>query len=304
MNRQERRRQAKLGKDGGGSAPVFGADDALSFLSARRPTVMPAPGPASAPIPVKTDVSTPVQFRASDALRAGRTVAAVAEAVRAAGEIADQAWQAARPPVEARKAQGFACAAGCAWCCYQQVAVAPAEAVAIARHIEATFSPEQRAALDQRIAVLDDQARGKGLWSRARLKTPCVMLNADGACSIYEVRPLRCRGVYSRDAAQCQWVMENPDQVYGNPDRHATPGPYPVEPAKIMDTALTGLARACQEKGLDWEALELTAALRLTLGNPEVTGRYLAGETVLAQARLPERDDGDPSRGPTGGPTG
>ena len=125
-----------------------------------------------------------------------------------------------------------------------------------------------------------------------------MFLADNGACSIYEVRPLRCRGVYSRDAAQCQWVMENPDAVYGNPARHATPGPYPVEPAKIMDTALTGLARACQEKGLDWEALELTAALRLILGHPEVSERYLGGEAVLAPARLPERDDGDPAKGP------
>jgi hypothetical protein len=295
MNRKERRRQAKTGT-GSPSGPAFGADDALAFLSGRRP--VPAPPPAAAP-PPKTDTSTAVQFRALDALRAGRSVSAVTEAVRAAGAVADQAWNTARPVVEARKQAGFACAAGCSWCCYQQVAVAPAEAIAIARHVETTFTSEQRAGLTARIAALDDKARGLGLWSRARLKSPCVMLAENGACSIYEVRPLRCRGVYSRDAGQCQWVMENPDQVYGNPDRHATPGPYPVEPAKIMDTALTGLARACQEAGLDWQALELTAALRLILGHPEVTERYLGGEPVLAPARLPERDDGDPAHGPT-----
>ncbi len=276
----------------------FGANDALAFMArggAARPPLRPpveaAPAPlAEAPLPEAKIVSA-AYFRATDALRAGRSPAAIAAAVSATAALADQAWADARPAAEARKQPGFACAAGCAWCCHQQVAASPAEAVAIARHVTSTFAPEALAALKARLAALDTRSRGLGLWERARLKTPCAFLHPDGNCSIYEVRPLRCRGVYSRDAAHCRWTMENPDHVFGNPDRHAKPGPYPVEPAKIMDLALTGLARALNEVGLAWGALELTAALRVALETPDAGDRYAAGEAIFAGTELPNRDD-------------
>src|SRR5262249_9561697 len=99
----------------------------------------------------------------------------------------------------------------------------------------------------------------------------------------------RCRGVVSRDAAHCQWAMENPDQIFGNPDRHGKPGPYPVEPAKIADAALTGLARACKEFGLKWDALELTAALRMLLDDMSIAERHLKGGDAFAGAALPDK---------------
>lgn len=270
---------------------AWGGDDALSWLvnrGARHPA--PSPPPTPAPPLDERQLATATQFAALDVLRADRTPAAVATAVAATADLADRAWAELRPVAEARKRPDFACAAGCAWCCHQQVAVAPAEAIAIARHVTETFPPPALAELRARLAALDARSRGLGLWGRARLKTPCAFL-VSGECSIYEVRPLRCRGVYSRDADHCRWAMEAPDQIFGNPDRHAKPGPYPVEPAKIMDAALTGLARAFNECGLPWAALELTAAVRMALDSPELGERYLAGEPVFAGAELPARDD-------------
>ena len=272
----------------GDSKPgAWGGADALSWLVNRgaqapaRPAV-PMPAPVSPP----ADLTNAVYFRALDALRAGRTPAAVASAAAVAGELADRAWTETRPAVEARKQPGFACAAGCAWCCYQQVATAPAEAVAIAAYVLRTFSAEALAALKARLADLDGASHGLGVAGRARLKRPCAFLD-QGRCTIYAVRPLRCRGVYSRDAEHCRWAMENPGQVFDSPDRHATPGPYPVEPAKIMDAALTGLARALRDQGLAWETLELTAALRVALDTPDAADRYLAGAPAFAGAELP-----------------
>ena len=266
---------------------AWGGADALSWLVNRAPG-----GPAAAAAPPRitdSQIANAVQFKALDALRADRTAAGLAGAVAAAAGAADQAWADVRPAVEARKQPGFACAAGCAWCCHQQVAIAPAEAVAIARHVTRTFPPDALAALQARLAALDARTRGLGVPDRAKLKAPCAFL-ADGNCSVYAVRPLRCRGVYSRDAAHCQWAMENPDQVFGSPDRHAKPGPYPVEPARIMDAALTGFARALRDRGLAWEALELTAAVRIALDTPDAGERYLAGEPVFRGAELPSRD--------------
>lgn len=261
----------------------WGGADAMAWL-VKRGTAAPRPAAAKT-----ADISTAVHVKAADALRAGRTPAGVTAAAAAAGELADAAWAEARPVVEARKPTDFACAAGCAWCCYQQVAVAPAEAIAIARHVTSTFPPPALTALKTRLAALDARTRGLGVADRARLKTPCAFLE-DGRCTIYTVRPLRCRGVYSRDAAHCRWAMENPEQIFGSPDRHAKPGPYPVEPAKIMDAALSGVARALRDRGLAWQALELTAAVQAALDVPDAAGRYVADEAVFRDAALPPRD--------------
>jgi Fe-S-cluster containining protein len=267
----------------------------LAFLSgARRPTVpppvVPAPAPAAeAKPPPERALTNAVYFRTLDALRSGRSVAAVSAAVREARDRAERLWAERRPEVEARKTPGLACAAGCAWCCYQQVAVEPLEAIAIARHI-AELPAETRAALAQRLAETDERTRGLGLLARARLKEPCAFL-ADGRCSIYEVRPLRCRGIYSRDAGHCRWAMENPDLYFAGRGQREGPGPYPTEPTRIVDLALTGLHRATRDFGLPLYELELVAAVRTALAAPDVSQRYLNGEPVFAAAALPQRDE-------------
>ncbi len=301
MNRKDRRRQGKQARTAApGTAPPsgrgFGAEDALALLTGRRagaPPVAPPVAQAAAPPPSAVSegkIATSVYFKAMDALRAGRETSAIVEAVAGARSFAERAWAEHRPAVEARKTPAFSCAAGCAWCCYQQVAVSPAEAIAIAHYLATTLSPAALDELKAKIAALDERTRGLGIWARAKLQTACVFLK-NGQCSIYSARPLRCRGVYSRDAGHCQRVQENPDSVYGNRALHGKPGPYPREPAQIMDAALSGLARACNERGLSWEALELTAAMRIALEEPAVGDRYAKGEGVFAGAELPPRDD-------------
>lgn len=310
MNRKDRRRQAKLGQPAPASAPSpaggFGAADALAYLTHTRPTVplpqaaAPAARPPSAlPAPQaletqgEQDFARAVYYRFLDALRtrsADTVIAALAEIVAQVERL----WSGLRPQVEARKTPGFACAAGCAWCCYQQVAVEPAEALTIARHIATRLSPETRAALERRLAEVDARTRGLGIVARARLRAPCAFL-ADGRCSIYEVRPLRCRGVYSRDADHCRWAMENPDDYFAGRGQRDGAGPYPVEPTRIARSAVIGLHRAAKEFGVSERHLELVAAVRTALAEPDAGARYLAGEPVFAAATLPERDDPPPA---------
>ena len=270
------------------SSGGFGGDDALAWLAGRRPPTVPVF--SAAPPPLNPGAITErIRHAVLDLLRSRRPADRIAATAAEMAATADQAWAEQRPTVEARKQPGFACASGCAWCCYQQVAVAPAEAIAIANYVTATFPTEALAILKARLAALDRQSHGLGPWGRARLKAPCAFL-VEGACSIYRVRPVRCRGVYSRDAAHCQWAMENPDAVFDNRAQHGKAGPYPVEPAAIVDAALTGLARAFEETGLPWEALELTAALRVALDTSDPAERYAAGEPIFAGCELPARD--------------
>jgi hypothetical protein len=182
-------------------------------------------------------------FRARDALAGTREPAKAALAVMAA---ADEAWAALRPSVEragyggSQRSAGLACRAGCAACCHQRVSVLPAEADAIAAHLRRS-----------------DPARIDRLTERPR-NAACPFLD-DGRCSIYAVRPLRCRGLHSRDAAACRKWPEG---------RAATSavGTFPHAPIALMDAALAGLGQALDEAGHGAATLDLAAAVaeRLT----------------------------------------
>ena len=85
--------------------------------------------------------------------------------------------------------------------------------------------------------------------------------------------------------------MENPDLYFAGRDQRDGPGPYPLEPTRIVDHALAGLYLATRDFGLPLYELELVAAVRTALSAPEISQRYLNGEPVFAAAALPQRDE-------------
>jgi Putative zinc- or iron-chelating domain len=286
--------------------PAFAASDSVVFLATHprgaslSASVAPPPREtqtAAIPAPnayAKADkanyrhLETAAYYRALDAARSaaqGERVAAMARSVHA---LADEVWASVRAEAEpAGQRTQIACAAGCGACCHQLVAIAPAEAAAVAQFVGQRFTPDERSDLAERVGALDAVTRGKTAIDRARLRLPCAFL-VDGSCSIYEARPLRCRAVHSRDAGQCGWVLVNPDAAAQQRGARDGAGPYLVAPAKIMDAALTGLARACRNIGIDGEALELTAASRIALAVPDLEHNLSTGEPVFAAATLPE----------------
>lgn len=73
----------------------------------------------------------------------------------------------------------FACQRGCAQCCHVDLSLSPVETAAVRNHLEANDG-----------ARLRIQSRAN---ARAEDDTRCVMLDDNGACDIYEARPLVCR---------------------------------------------------------------------------------------------------------------
>jgi uncharacterized protein len=225
----------------------------------------------------------------SEAIAAQRSPAGIAAMAAAAAASFDRIWTVIRGAVE-RQGSPFECRSGCAACCNQLVAAAPAEVIALARHVEASFSPAQLLDLKRRLAALDDRSRGLGAFARGYLKTPCALL-VDGKCSAYEARPVRCRSVYSRDVTHCRWVAENPDVVDERRDEIVEPRPYPPEPEVIADAILSALSKTAHEAGLGVEFLELTAGLRIALDTPDAAEAYLRGDEVFAAAVVPDSPD-------------
>lgn len=97
-----------------------------------------------------------------------------------------------------------ACSKGCSACCHVSVMVSADEAAVIASEIGT------KAAKPLRYAVHGDNARS----TLRHYGEACPFL-VQGACSIYESRPLSCRTLFNmdRDALLCTIVPNDPPQV-------------------------------------------------------------------------------------------
>jgi Fe-S-cluster containining protein len=190
----------------------------------------------------------------------------------------------------ARAPEGsVACKAGCDHCCYQVVGVTPPEALTIVAHLRENRTSEELAAIKARVAERWERARGLSSTERFSPDHPCVFL-VNGSCSVYEVRPLACRGMNSLDATECATRLREPvareeflTQGHG--------GRSYLEPIRAFRAVSAGLQLGLAELyHLDMRALDLAAAMHLLLeGPPSLASAWMSGQKVfdsVTQVRL------------------
>ena len=175
---------------------------------------------------------------------------------------------------------GIACSRGCCFCCHMRVVVTAPEILRIAAFFEHTYSVEEREALARRVATTDEQTRGMSDEARGEARLPCPLLVAN-ECSVYPVRPLDCRAYNSRSVAACRDAFES----YADWDV-----PVDAEHQSFYKSVQAGLLQAMARSGRPASLLELTAALRVILEDPDAILRWCAGENVFAAAELSPDD--------------
>lgn len=179
-------------------------------------------------------------------------------------------------------AGSVACRAGCDHCCRQSVGLTPLELFAIVAHLATTRSDSQLAALRAHVSLLAKRASGLSSRERVAQDLPCPLLD-EGKCSIYEVRPLSCRGMNSLDAGICQ------EKLREGPTREAffagtLEGHVFVEPIRAFHAISAGLQLALSECfGLDMRPLDLTASLDLVLSADETVSKAAQTSEALLQ---------------------
>lgn len=206
------------------------------------------------------------------------TVAAVCDALDAVFRLADATWNARRSNVRYMlEAPASACKAGCGWCCHQQVGVSAPEAIRIAVHLRALPEADAKA-LTTRVADVAQRTAGMTTAQRAASKLACPFLGADGACTIYAVRPLRCRGLHSIDVEFCIACHDDIDSMRRKLEAGELKPVYLETPERIYDSALAGVLKALS-KGAPKAvvSLELAAAIAALLAQPKLAERWLAG---------------------------
>jgi hypothetical protein len=184
-----------------------------------------------------------------------------------------------------------ACHSGCSHCCYQAVGVSAPEVFAIYDHLRRTRTPDELDSVVLRIREADDKTRGMTLAERLSPDLPCPFLEKE-RCSIYEVRPLACRGTNSLDATVCERTLRDPD-ARAEFLAGTLAVPCFLEPIRAFHAVTAGMQLALDElHGLQVLPLELTAAMRIMVDEPDtVPLQWLAGEDPFEAARGGDTSD-------------
>jgi uncharacterized protein len=103
----------------------------------------------------------------------------------------------------------FACKKGCAHCCNLRVEVLPPEAFYIANHIKSLPQSKQQlhiTNLERHVSYSNDR-------TFVHYNKPCPFLSENATCSIYTVRPHKCRSNLSKSVESCQ-LNRDPEEDY------------------------------------------------------------------------------------------
>jgi Fe-S-cluster containining protein len=132
---------------------------------------------------------------------------------------------------EAQAGRPYACRAGCSACCHQVVLCTAPEAMLIGHHLHATRSEGALAAMVASLEAQSTAAAGLTFLGYSQARIPCAFLDENGACSIYEVRPMACRALKSFSALACERSPES----WSDLGSHRIPGSGPgLRAAKMV----------------------------------------------------------------------
>jgi Fe-S-cluster containining protein len=176
------------------------------------------------------------------------------------------------------------CKHGCAWCCYMQVGVSAPEVFAIADYLANNKSTLSLDDAKIRLTSLDHKTNNLSAISRLATQQPCAFL-VNNSCSIYEVRPLACRGSNSIDSERCRLHVEDIDDLLNEKKYTSTPWIHDI-PFSIMSTLREGMTAGIEEWGIYHVKLELTAAVRIAVEDPNAIEDWMAGKDVFRKGKL------------------
>lgn len=163
----------------------------------------------------------------------------------------------------------IACARGCAHCCRNTwIEATPPEVFFTVRNLPAG----QRQAATESVLRACEKTEGASLSERLKLKVPCPLLDDDGVCGIYPIRPVACRIAVSANAEICRrsFMEQSGESI-----------PVPAPWAPLRQGYRVALDAALLNAGLDCAMTEWNSALSSALADPGAEAAWLRGERVF-----------------------
>jgi hypothetical protein len=157
------------------------------------------------------------------------------------------------------------------------VLVSIPELVRIIEHVREQFDETAIAALRARSATYAAQVEGRDVNRATTESVPCPLLVGD-LCSVYEARPLVCRGYNSTDADACSRAHDDPGVL--------VPTFAPVK--DVTDGATVGMAQRLREAACGDAMVDLGTAVHMALNSDAHWAEaVVGGELDLSAAERP-----------------
>ena len=159
-----------------------------------------------------------------------------------------------------------ACRSGCSFCCYYKVDVRAHEIFAIKEYIDKYFDREK---IDGILADANKNAEKIRTLTydehmATNIKCPFLI---DNACSVYPVRPFKCRNFHAIDVEGCE-------KSYIEPTNLSIPTTL-IESVSLYGTAHSdGFEGAIERAGYDNRAYDLNTALIEAYDEPSSLKRF------------------------------
>jgi len=211
------------------------------------------------------------QTLTSDALKAGIRLKTVVSAAADVARYADEALAI----VDDEYRPALHCKKGCSYCCCKPgVLTTIPELLRILDHVRSTFRTNELSELNDRARRYATQIEGRNFNDPTDQSVPCPLL-VDGCCSVYEVRPLVCRGYNSTSVDACRNAHE---------DSTARVPIFAVL-KDVTDGATVGAAQCLEAAGFNDSLVDLGSALQIALAAGDGFSEGLVdGGTALLHA--------------------
>lgn len=158
-----------------------------------------------------------------------------------------------------RQNMGVACHKGCHWCCHQAVYANSYELHFLSEKIKNRFSSE---IISKWIKAAEAKSNATSKMSEeeiSKYKFPCALLE-DGACSVYDARPMACRIYLSTKLETCLEFYHHPE----NESNYPALIDFPLRAGRMMNE---GFRAALKGNGIETAEFRLEEGLKIVLKN-------------------------------------
>lgn len=160
-----------------------------------------------------------------------------------------------------RQNLGIACHKGCQWCCHQAVYANSCELHFLSEKIKKSFTSEK---ILKWVEIAETKFAITSVMNEkelAKFKAPCPLLE-DGACSVYEARPMACRIYLSTRLDTCVEFYHHPE----NEQNYPALIDFPLRAGRMMNE---GFMAALKGYGIETAEFRLEEGLRIVLKNEQ-----------------------------------
>jgi Fe-S-cluster containining protein len=207
----------------------------------------------------------------SNELEGGSSVQALVDGAAKVSAYADEMIE----TIKRRHRPALDCKEGCAYCCRKPGVLASIpELLRVLEHVQLTFNEAETRGLAQRARGYAAQMEGRNCNAPVDESVPCPLL-VNERCSVYEVRPLVCRGYNSTSVDACRAAHDKSNALV----------PIFAPLRDVTDGATVGLGQQLKSHGLNDSMVDLGRALNIAFTAGENFQKSIAeGDPILAAA--------------------